>query len=146
MAATMTMSSFAIAGGDVAPIVAPIPVAEEVDNSSFYIGLALSAISTRDAAVSMDIFNAKYGQDRLGNITFLAGYNFNQYVAVEGRYTTTFTDEDMVEMDGWSLFVCDIQILIYILFSREYYSQAEKYSSFPNFNDNEYIFQGKQRT
>ncbi len=105
MAATMTMSSFAIAGGDVAPIVAPIPVAEEVDNSSFYIGLALSAISTRDAAVSMDIFNAKYGQDRLGNITFLAGYNFNQYVAVEGRYTTTFTDEDMVEMDGWSLFV-----------------------------------------
>ena len=100
--AAVAMSSMAYAGGDIVP--APMPM-EEVDNSSFYVGLALSAVSTRDAAVSMDIFNAKAGQDRLGNLTFLAGYNYNEYIAVEGRYTTTISDDDLVEMDGWSLFV-----------------------------------------
>ncbi len=105
LSAVSAISTSLFAGGDVAVIV---PVVEEpivVDNSSFYVGLALSAISSRDAAVSMDIFNAKYGQDRLGNIMFQAGYNFNEYVAVEGRYTTTLSDEDLVEMSGWSLFV-----------------------------------------
>ncbi len=53
----------------------------------------------------MDLFNGKAGQDRLGNLTFLAGYDFNEYIALEGRYTTTIVDEDSVEMDGWSIFV-----------------------------------------
>ena len=98
----VSLSSISFAGGDIAP--APVMV-DEVDNSSFYLGLALSAVSTRDADVSMDIFNGKDGQDRLGNLTFQAGYNFNKYIAVEGRYTTTIADDDSVEMDGWSLFV-----------------------------------------
>ena len=102
VAAVMAMGSFAVAGGDIAPVPAPM---EEADNSSFYLGLAISAVSTRDADVSMDIFNVKHGQDRLGNLTFQAGYNFNEYIAVEGRYTTTIVDDDSVEMDGWSLFV-----------------------------------------
>ena len=99
--AVCAMSSFSMAGGDVAPIV---PVSEEVDNSSFYVGLGLSAVSTRDAAVSLDFFNVVHGQDRLGNFSLFAGYNFNEYIALEGRYTTTFSDEDLVEMSGWSLF------------------------------------------
>lgn len=105
LSAVAAISTSLFAGGNYAPIV---PVVEEpvvVDNSFFYIGLGLSAISSRDAAVSMDIFNAKAGQDRLGNITFQAGYNFNEYVAVEGRYTTTLSQEDFVELSGWSLFV-----------------------------------------
>jgi len=53
----------------------------------------------------MNFFSVTTGQDRLGNFAFLAGYNFNQYIAVEGRYLTTFTNEDLVEMSGWSLFV-----------------------------------------
>jgi opacity protein-like surface antigen len=52
----------------------------------------------------MDFFNPKDGQDRLGNVSFLAGYNINNYIAVEGRYTTTFAHKDKVSMDGWSLF------------------------------------------
>jgi len=100
------MSGVAFAGGDFHEVVEPVIVpVVEVDNSSFYLGLGLSAISSRDSAVDMDFFDGKAGQDRLGNVTFLAGYNFNQYVAVEGRYTTTFSDEDLVEMSGWSLFV-----------------------------------------
>jgi opacity protein-like surface antigen len=105
--AAAAMSGVAFAGGDFVKVVEPVVVVpvDVVDDSSFYVGLALSAISSRDSDVSMDFFNAKAGQDRLGNFTFLAGYNFNKYIAVEGRYTTTFTEEDYVEMSGWSLFV-----------------------------------------
>ena len=99
--AIVGMSSFGFAGGDIVPV----PVVLEEDQSSFYIGVGVAAVSTRDSDVSVDIFNVTHGQDRLGNFSFLAGYNYNEYVAVEGRYTTTFSEEDLVEMDGWSLFV-----------------------------------------
>ncbi len=102
------MSSLVFAGGgmkEVTPAVEPVIVVPVVDESSFYVGIGLTAVSTRDAAVSLDFFNAKGGQDRLANVSLLAGYNYNEYFAVEGRYTTTFTDEDLVEMSGWSLFV-----------------------------------------
>ena len=105
LSAIAAISTSLFAGGNYGVIA---PVVEEpvvVDNSSFYVGLGLSAISAREASVSMDIFDAEYGQDRLGNIIFQAGYNFNEYVAVEGRYSTGISDEDLVEMSGWSLFV-----------------------------------------
>ncbi len=41
----------------------------------------------------------------MGNITFLAGYNFNKYIGVEGRYTTSVNKSDAVNMHGWSLFL-----------------------------------------
>lgn len=69
------------------------------------LGVALSAVSTRDASVSMNIFQVTEGQDRLGNVTFLAGYDFNVYFGLEGRYTTTIVAQDAVKMQGWSLFV-----------------------------------------
>ncbi len=102
------MNSLGFAGGDfVTPeepqIIIPV-VMDEVDESGFYAGIGLSAISTRDADVSLDFTNAEGGQDRLGNVSFLAGYNVNTYFAAEGRYTTSVADEDMVEMSGWSIF------------------------------------------
>lgn len=74
------------------------------DESSFYVGIGMAATSTRDSSVNLSFISEKSGQDRLGNVTFLAGYNINRYFAVEGRYTTTFTQEDLVEMDGLSLY------------------------------------------
>ena len=99
VAAMVTMSSLVFAEGESAASVL------EADESSFYVGVGVAAVSTRDASVSSDFFNVKPGQDRLGNFSFLAGYDYNQYVAAEGRYTTTYTDEDLVEMSGWSLFI-----------------------------------------
>lgn len=100
------MSSFAFAGGDIAPVMEPVipeePVFEAL--SGFYAGLGLSAVSTRDSVVSLDFLDEKTGQDRLGNISLSAGYNFNEYIAIEGRYMTTISEEDRIEMDGWSLF------------------------------------------
>ena len=102
------MSSLVFAGGgskEATPVVEPVVVIPmEKELSGFYAGLGVSAVSSRDASFSMDFFDVTAGQDRLGNVSFLAGYNVNTYIAVEGRYTTTFTDEDLVEMDGWSLF------------------------------------------
>lgn len=97
------MSSLGFAGGDIVPVVA---VADEIDETGFYLGAGISAMSSRNSAVSMDIFNVKPSQDRLGNIDLLAGYNINNYLAVEGRYGFGITDEDKVVMDRqWSIFI-----------------------------------------
>ena len=107
--AIAAMSSLVFAGGgmkEVTPVEEPvvvIPVVEEL--SGFYAGLGLTAVSVRDSAFSVDWGGAGTYQDRLGNVSLLAGYNFNEYIAAEGRYTTSFTHEDRVEMNGWSLFV-----------------------------------------
>ena len=103
--AVACLSSFGVAGGDfkdVEPVVVPVVVVEE-EKSGLYAGLGLTAVSTRDAEVSVD-WGGTDRQDRLGNFSFLAGYNFNEYFAVEGRYTDSFTHDDQTEMSGWSLF------------------------------------------
>ncbi len=97
------VSSLGFAGGDMVPLVV---VADEIDDTGFYLGAGVSAMSSRESSVSMDIFNEKSGQDRLGNIDLLAGYIVNDYLAVEGRYGFGITDEDQVEMNSqWSLFL-----------------------------------------
>lgn len=78
----------------------------EVFEPGFYVGGGLSAVVATNSDVSADFFEAdKTGQDRLGNVTLLGGYEYNEYVAVEGRYTTSFTHETKVSMDGWGLYV-----------------------------------------
>jgi len=107
--AFVSASSMVFAGGD---IDAPMVVNEEVavpavvsEQSDFYVGLALAAVSTRESGASMSFTSEKEGADRLGNVTLLAGYDFNEYVAVEGRYSTSITQEEIAEMSGFSIFV-----------------------------------------
>jgi len=79
---------------------------KDVEEENFYLGAAIVAVSTRDASVSMDIFYEAEGQDRLGNVSLHAGYEFNNYLAVEGRYSTSITDDDHVTMpDAWGVFL-----------------------------------------
>ena len=103
------MSSLVFAGGgmkEVAPAVEPVVVVPVVeDEGGFYTGLGLTAVSVRDSDFSVDWGGASQYQDRLGNISLIAGYNFNEYIAAEGRYTTSFSHESSIEMSGWSLFV-----------------------------------------
>lgn len=107
LGAFVAMSSLVFAGGDIEPVepVVAAPVVMGSSTGNFYLGLGMGAVSARDSSLDMSFTSSKTGQDRLGNIVFLAGYEVNQYVAVEGRYSTTFTKEDIVEMDSWSLFV-----------------------------------------
>ncbi|MEA3418049.1 MAG: porin family protein [Campylobacterota bacterium] len=106
LASAAALSSMSFAGGEltdtVEPVIAVPAVAE--DASSFYLGAGFAAVSTRDATSDLSFFEEEEGQDRLFNLTLLAGYDFNQYIAAEGRYTTSVADEDLVEMSGWSLF------------------------------------------
>ena len=96
------MSSFGFAGGDVVPVAVPL---DQVDESSYYIGLGVAAVSNRESSISLDFSGEKYGQDRTGNFTLLAGYDYNDYIGVEGRYTASFADEHQIEMSGWSIFL-----------------------------------------
>lgn len=105
LGAVVALSSFGIAGGDIAPVEPAVAaVYAPADESSFYVGIAMAATSSRDSSVGLNFTSSKAGQDRQGNFTLLAGYNINRYFAVEGRYTTTFTDEDLVETDSLSIF------------------------------------------
>ncbi len=103
VSALAAMSSLVFAGGDIVEPVVSESVVEEL--SGFYAGLGIAAVNTRGSEQSIEWFNSVEGQDRLGNVSFLAGYNFNAYIAVEGRYTTSFAHDEHIEMDGWSLFV-----------------------------------------
>ena len=100
--AVVTLTSFGFAGGDIEAV--PM-VMEEGSTVSFYVGAGLSVVSARGSDSSLNFFSGESGQDRLGNITLLAGYNLNEYIAVEGRYTTSIAYDDNIDMDGWSLFV-----------------------------------------
>lgn len=74
----LAMSTFAIAGGNIAqvePVVEEVPI---VDHSSFYVGLGYSYMN-----INPDISPEANGDA----ILLLAGYNFNQYIGIEGRYS-----------------------------------------------------------
>ncbi len=83
----MALSGTAYAGGDIAPVepVAEAPVV--IDNSAFYLGLGFG-----QAAVNDDYTNEEVDTN---TVMLQAGYQYNQYVALEGRYTFGFnTDYD----------------------------------------------------
>lgn len=101
--AVTVMSSLVFSGGDIADPVSTVPLVEKVNG--FYTGIGIAAVSTRRVDFTADFFNTEEEQDRLGNVTLLAGYNFSRYLAAETRYTTSFTHDEAIEMDGWSIFV-----------------------------------------
>jgi len=86
LVSVVALSNLAFAGGDITPVevVVEEPVA---DNSAFYVGLGLSGLSLRD-----DFTNEEFSSL---TVMLQAGYQYNQYVAIEGRYTFGFnTDYD----------------------------------------------------
>ena len=86
------------AGGDIAPVV-PMPA----DDSGFYVGGGLAAVSTYGDDLSW--FDETSGQDRTGALVGIVGYQFNRYVAVEGRAGFGVITGDFSENYNVSLFV-----------------------------------------
>ena len=96
--AVMAMGTFAVAGGDIQPVVEPVVevVAPVADDSSFYVGLGYSYMNFQGEGEG----EGPYEYDINGNaFTVLAGYNFNKYFAVEGRYSLTVGDLTYEEGD-----------------------------------------------
>ncbi len=122
--AVLAMSSFAVAGGDIAPVEEPIVVVEEpvVTDSGFYLGLAYSYMNATSEINDGDVFHWNDGYELadadINTGMFQAGYKFNSYVAVEGRYwfggSETIThlpdsagierDVDL-DVDSWGIYV-----------------------------------------
>ena len=74
----VTQSSFVFAGGNIQPIevqVAP----QEKSSSNFYLGLGASTLKLKND-FTKESFKAKA-------LTLQAGYTYNKYLALEGRYT-----------------------------------------------------------
>ena len=101
----VAMSSVSFAGGDIEPVE---PMMEETPVvmaglSGGYVGLGLSAAATGNDSLSF--FSEETGQERAGDIVLQAGYEFNPYVAVEARYSTSVMSVDSVERDVWGIYV-----------------------------------------
>ncbi len=65
-------------------------------------GLALSSLS---ADTSPSIFSSKKGNNRMIDISILAGYNFNKYIAAESRAMLSIGDDNGVDYKSLSLFL-----------------------------------------
>ncbi len=127
-AAVFAMSSFAIAGGDITPpMEEPVVEVPEVIAPSvggFYLGLAygyLNSTDTLNLKVGATTTSTDLWDDSYGEIMLQAGYKFNEYVAVEGRYwfgvsTGSWLNPNGqsgvigdpagdVSIDGWGIYV-----------------------------------------
>ncbi len=112
--AVLAMSTFAVAGGDVAPIEEPVIVEEVVvPDAGFYLGLAYGW-------QGLEVYNDMYTDvDTLdidfGSVMVNAGYKFNSYIAVEGRYWFGLSSDDLLAwqndlpadmtVDSWGIFI-----------------------------------------
>ena len=101
----MAMGSLAFAGGDLVTVepVVEIPVVVE-DESNFYVGLGLVNNRTYSTDFSFWFGNAPT-QDETLKLVGQLGYDFNEYIAIEGRIGGSITSEDYADITTYSLFL-----------------------------------------
>ena len=78
----VALSSLSFAGGDVAPIEEPIVAVGEpqtISDSGFYLGVGVGSMGLHN-----DLSDEKFSTTA---VTLQAGYQYNPYIALEGRYT-----------------------------------------------------------
>ena len=101
--ACLALSTFAVAGGNITPVVEPVVEAPVAVAGNFYVGGGVSFLTWEDKFDGRGPGdNESIWRDEEASWTggtILAGYRFNPYLAVEGRYTMSFTDASW-EVDG----------------------------------------------
>jgi len=106
--AVLAMSAFAIAGGDVAPVEPMVPIVQEMvaptpDESGFYVGLAYGYADISDDYIGSNgqagtpLLSSGNHEDNFNTYMLQAGYKFNPYLAVEGRYWDSVGDGDWTD-------------------------------------------------
>jgi len=113
MIAALAMSTFAVAGGDIAPVepMVETPVIEE-STGAFYLGIGYGAANYDTTITATGLTDEPIhgsGDEDYGAIMLQAGYKFNPYLAVEGRYWIGL-DEDVgdntdLNVDTWGIYV-----------------------------------------
>jgi opacity protein-like surface antigen len=110
LVAILAMGTFAMAGGDIAPVepMVETPMAYK-SSAGFYAGLAYGALDGKwdpDTSYSRD-------SDTFDELMIQAGYKFNEYIAIEGRYWFGVGDntwasgtayEQDVSVDAWGIY------------------------------------------
>ena len=126
LVAFLAMGTFAIAGGDIAPVepVVETPMVEESTPGAFYVGIGYGAANydygytatymapvngTVTAAQLASVTETWSGDHDYSTVMLQAGYKFNPYIAVEGRYWIGL-DEDIgnnedLNIDTWAIYV-----------------------------------------
>lgn len=110
----LAMSTFAFAGGDIAPVEPMIetPMVEEASTpGAFYLGLGYGMANTEstdtyfynETPIGTEVSDVDYS-----TVMLQAGYKFNPYIAVEGRYWFGM-DEDYgtnstLNVDTWAIY------------------------------------------
>ena len=84
--AMLLLSELSFAGGDVLPVEEPVVMESLANDSGLYLGLGVSAMK----------LNNDFSKEEFSSTgaTLQAGYQFNEYFAVEGRYTRNVGDLD----------------------------------------------------
>ncbi len=125
LVAILAMGTFAIAGGDIAPVEPVVEAAEvvveEISTGAFYVGIGYSLMYS-------DVTNIRYGDGfqnfaddvslDTGAVMFDLGYKFNEYVAVEARYWAGVSTDELkfsdytvhgdildTDSDAWGIYV-----------------------------------------
>ena len=83
LVAILATSTFALAGGDIAPVEPVVETPYVEDTSAFYLGLGYGGMK---ADLDTDLLSINKQSDTFNQVMLQAGYKFNDYVAVEGRY------------------------------------------------------------
>lgn len=113
----LAMSTFAIAGGDIAPVepVIETPMVEESTPGNFYLGLGYGMLSMDQTDVVTLANGATVENpivsDDFSEVMVQAGYKFNPYIALEGRYWFGLEDTFDVlgtnvdtSVDAWGIY------------------------------------------
>jgi len=137
--AVFAMSSFAIAGGDIAPVeeaVVDVPEVMEapVMDAGFYLGLGYGALGferTVTAENHVDNTRITYNPDLdmdYDTVMFQMGYKFNSYVAVEYRYWKGLGDEDIASIDNNLGGVGSADLSAYGIYVKPMYPMSEAFN------------------
>jgi len=98
IAALTAINGFAMAGGDI------VPVAQEIDDTGWYAGVGI-AYDNVYSDTQRWFNDATDTQDELGSPVGIIGYDFNEYIGVEGRIGKSFFKEDYADLTRYSLFL-----------------------------------------
>lgn len=103
LVAIAAISTFSVAGGDIAPVEPVVETPVVVENPGrFYVGLGYGYFDQTSDNVTLLHQNIGNIEVETDNILFQAGYQINPYVAVEARYWLGIGDASITHLDGSS--------------------------------------------